>query len=73
MYQDLEDLIACVNDVNESIEGWECSVFTGNYVTGDVDQDYLDKLEDLRKDEKRTQSGVSSSDNGIIDLHNDED
>ncbi|MCK7548529.1 amidophosphoribosyltransferase [Marinobacter koreensis] len=73
VYQDLEDLIACVNDVNESIEGWECSVFTGNYVTGDVDQAYLNKLEDLRKDEKRTQPGMSSSDNGIIDLHNDED
>lgn len=73
LYQDLEDLITCVSDVNDQIEGWECSVFTGNYVTGDVDRAYLDKLEDLRKDETRNNSAGGSSDNGIIDLHNDED
>ena len=38
VYQDLDDLISCVNDVNEDINGWECSVFTGDYITGDVDE-----------------------------------
>jgi amidophosphoribosyltransferase len=77
LYQDLEDLITCVNDVNPAIEGWECSVFTGNYVTGDVDAAYLNKLEAARNDENRFQAGggdsSDSSDNGIIDLYNDED
>ena len=73
VYQDLEDLISCVNDVNEDIDGWECSVFTGDYITGDVDEAYLTRLEDLRKDEKRSTSQVANDDNAIIDLHNDED
>ena len=33
LYQDLDDLITCVNDVNPEIEGWEGSVFTGNITT----------------------------------------
>ncbi len=74
VYQDLDDLIACVSEVNDDIEGWECSVFTGDYITGDVDQAYLERLEELRKDEKRSPEGATAStDNGIIDLHNDED
>ena len=73
VYQDLEDLISCVNDVNEDIDGWECSVSTGDYITGDVDEAYLTRLEDLRKDEKRSTSQVANDDNAIIDLHNDED
>lgn len=73
IYQDLEDLITCVSDVNDDIDGWECSVFTGNYVTGDVDEAYLSRLENLRKDESRSGGQVSDGDNAIIDLHNDED
>jgi amidophosphoribosyltransferase len=74
LYQDLDDLVACVSDVNPDIEGWECSVFTGNYVTGDVDKAYLDKLEVLRNDESRQESSANTgTDNGIIDLYNDED
>jgi amidophosphoribosyltransferase len=73
VYQDLEDLITCVNDVNDDIDGWECSVFTGDYVTGDVDEAYLRRLEDLRKDEKRPGGQIIDGDNAIIDLHNDED
>jgi len=72
VYQDLDDLISCVSDVNEEIEGWECSVFTGNYITGDIDQAYLQHLEEQRKDEKRSQAAGVPSDNEIIDLHNDE-
>ena len=73
VYQDLEDLVACVDDVNDDIDGWECSVFTGEYVTGDVDAAYLARLEDLRNDTKRSGGQVMDEDNGIIDLHNDED
>jgi amidophosphoribosyltransferase len=75
LYQDLDDLITCVNDVNPEIEGWECSVFTGEYIAGDVDAAYLEKLEAARNDEKRFSagSGGDMSDNGIIDLYNDED
>ena len=74
LYQDLEDLVTCVSDVNDSIEGWECSVFTGKYVTGDIDAAYLNRLDETRND--TTRSGdvdTGSTDNGIIDLYNDED
>jgi len=74
LYQDLEDLITCVSDVNDSIDGWECSVFTGEYVTGDIDAAYLSRLDEARND--TTRSGdvdTGSTDNGIIDLYNDED
>ncbi|MDX1633122.1 MAG: amidophosphoribosyltransferase [Marinobacter sp.] len=73
LYQDLEDLIACVNDVNPEIERWECSVFDGDYVTGDIDQAYLERLEQQRSDESQARANIGDSDNGIIDLYNDED
>lgn len=71
IYQDLEDLVSCVNDVNPEIKGWECSVFNGQYVTGDVDEAYLQRLDALRR-EDAIQAGPPTE-NGIIDLHNDED
>ena len=43
-------------------------------MTGDVDAAYLNRLEELRNDGKRFENtGATSSDNGIIDLYNDED
>ncbi|MDX1754962.1 MAG: amidophosphoribosyltransferase [Marinobacter sp.] len=72
VYQDLDDLITCVNDVNPEIESWECSVFDGNYITGDVDRAYLDRIEALRSDKSKSSKGTNM-DNAIIDLHNDDD
>jgi amidophosphoribosyltransferase len=77
IYQDLEDLIRCVSDVNPDIEGWESSVFDGRYITGDIDQAYLDHLESQRSDASKTTKNSKEhderEDNGIIDLHNDDD
>lgn len=49
IFQDLNDLIATVREENPDIAAFECSVFNGVYVTKDIDQAYLDKLENLRK------------------------
>ena len=38
VYQDLEDLIECSREGNPNIQSFECSVFSGEYPTGDVDQ-----------------------------------
>jgi amidophosphoribosyltransferase len=78
LYQDLEDLIASVSDVNPDIEGWECSVFDGDYVTGDIDKAYLQHLEEQRSDDNQAKNNAGQDmdngmDNGIIDLYNDED
>ena len=50
IYQDLDDLISTAAEGNPDVEEFECSVFNGEYVTGDVDEIYLKRLENLRND-----------------------
>ncbi|KAL4067723.1 phosphoribosyltransferase-like protein [Scleroderma citrinum] len=50
IFQTLPDLIASVRQFNPSIETFDCSVFTGEYITGGVDEDYLSHIESLRAD-----------------------
>ena len=50
IYQDLDDLIAAASEGNPNISQYECSVFNGEYITGDVDEVYLKRLENLRND-----------------------
>jgi amidophosphoribosyltransferase len=50
IFQDLEDLIAASAEGNPNITSFECSVFDGKYITGDVDDEYLRKLENNRND-----------------------
>ena len=50
VYQSLEDLISAAQQGNEEIKQFDCSIFDGNYVTSDVDENYLRKLEDNRND-----------------------
>ena len=68
LFQDLEDLIEAVRKGRPDIDGFDDSVFTGNYITGDIDEDYLNLLQssrsDAAKDERR------STDDEVIDLYN---
>jgi len=48
VYQDLADLIAAVRSVNPAIEEFDASCFNGCYVTGDVTEAYLARLEGQR-------------------------
>ncbi|KIP06052.1 hypothetical protein PHLGIDRAFT_128520 [Phlebiopsis gigantea 11061_1 CR5-6] len=50
IFQTLPDLIASVRTLNPAIEHFDCSVFTGEYVTGGVDEAYLSQLERTRAD-----------------------
>lgn len=50
VFQTLPDLIASVRQFNPSLETFDCSVFTGEYVTGGVDEGYLAHIESLRTD-----------------------
>ncbi|CDL86000.1 amidophosphoribosyltransferase [Xenorhabdus cabanillasii] len=59
IYQDLADLIAAVREENPDIERFEGSVFDGIYITKDIDQIYLDYLENLRKDDAMKLRGQS--------------
>ena len=56
IFQDLEDLIAASSEGNPNINKFECSVFDGKYITGDVDAAYLKKLEDCRNDAVKSAS-----------------
>lgn len=48
IYQDLDDLIRAVRSVNPKLERFDCSCFDGQYVTGDVSEEYLARLEGQR-------------------------
>ncbi|HED35188.1 MAG TPA: amidophosphoribosyltransferase [Gammaproteobacteria bacterium] len=50
IYQDLDDLISAVKQGNDAIESFDSSCFNGEYVTGDVDNAYLQHLQTLRSD-----------------------
>jgi amidophosphoribosyltransferase len=48
IYQDLADLIAAIKSVNPAISEFDASCFNGCYVTGDVTEAYLARLEGQR-------------------------
>jgi len=60
VFQTLPDLIASVRQFNPSISTFDCSVFTGEYVTGGVSEEYLRQLESLRADNVRNKVTVDS-------------
>ena len=53
IYQTLPDLIdACAGSKHSLPEDFDCSVFNGCYITGDIDDAYLARLEHQRQDNK---------------------
>jgi amidophosphoribosyltransferase len=68
IYQDLEDLVAAVRYGNQAITQFDASVFDGHYVTGDVDETYLDRLERDRRDGTQSRH-PSAQANSMQDLH----
>jgi amidophosphoribosyltransferase len=52
VYQDVESLKRSISDVNPALQNFEASCFDGIYVTGDVTQAYLDRLEFARHNPK---------------------
>jgi len=73
IYQDLCDLVASASEGNPEINDFECSVFDGNYVTGDVDAEYLKKLDALRNDLVKSQSEFKfePQKEQVIGIHNE--
>ncbi len=69
IYQDLEDLISATCEGTDVKYDFDCSVFNNEYITGDIDDKYLDDLQSRRNDAKKKKA---NQDRGIIDLHNDE-
>ncbi len=75
IYQDLDDLVAACAEGNPNISSFECAVFDGKYVTGDVDEMYLKRLEmsrnDAAKRNKNGGEGISKQQNLVTDLSGD--
>lgn len=59
IYQTLDDLVDSCRQFNPSIKSFDCSVFTGEYVTGGVDERYLEHLERIRNDNAQAKKRLS--------------
>ena len=67
IFQDLPDLIDAVRRGNPRIQRFDTSVFTGEYITGDVTRDYLASLEKERSDEAKEKRKGGRS---VIEMYN---
>ena len=70
IYQRIDDLVASAMEGNPSIRRFDCSVFDGNYVTGDIDDGYLDRLSLHRSDKMKQRRDAEHTDQSVIELHN---
>lgn len=69
IFQDIDDLVEAVRLENPDVAQFETSVFDGKYITGDVNQDYLDRVNNDRNEKAKTSSS-SKSELSNIDVHN---
>ena len=71
IYQNLDDLVESAREGNRVIESFDCSVFDGNYVTGDIDDAYLERLSIDRNDETKQRRDAELTEGPtVIELHN---
>ncbi|HEX7038148.1 MAG TPA: amidophosphoribosyltransferase [Pseudomonadales bacterium] len=71
IYQRIDDLVQSAREGNPAIPRFDCSVFDGDYVTGDIDASYLERLSFHRSDQmKQRRDADYSHDQTVIDLHN---
>ncbi len=71
VYQELDDLVASAREGNPAIAQFDCSVFDGHYVTGDIDAGYLERLSLHRSDQmKQRRDAEINADQTVIELHN---
>jgi len=67
IYQDLEDLIDAVQRGNPNIKHFDTSCFSREYITGDIDNNYLERIELLRNDAAQQ---TKNSENFCIEMQN---
>ncbi|MFT5840341.1 MAG: amidophosphoribosyltransferase, partial [Flavobacteriales bacterium] len=68
IFQDLTDLIDAVRELNPEIKRFETSVFDGNYITGDVDNAYLQRIDNMRNEESKNEGVQAELSN--LEMHN---
>jgi len=72
IYQDLDDLIASGTEGNPEVKRFDCSVFDGDYVTGDVDESYLNHIHAMRNDDAKHEikANKDNKKESVIGIHN---
>lgn len=68
IYQSLPDLIDSVQRGNPRIRSFDTSIFTGEYVTGDVSDRYLEEIAEVRNDGAKARR--LHEDDEVLELHN---
>ncbi len=68
IYQDLDDLIDAVRKGNPTIQQFDCSCFDGHYVTENVSEDYLRKIQSARCDTAKQKAEEAQQ--AGMELHN---
>jgi amidophosphoribosyltransferase len=68
IFQDLTDLIDAVREQNPEIKRFETSVFDGNYITGDVDNAYLQRIDNMRNEGTKNEGIQAELSN--LEMHN---
>lgn len=69
IFQSLPDLIEAVRSENPDITHFETSVFDGNYVTNDINQEYLDLLDRMRSDDAKAKLAMDMASN--LEMYNE--
>ncbi|WP_211828263.1 amidophosphoribosyltransferase [Kistimonas asteriae] len=69
IYQELNDLIEAVRAGNPDLTAFDCSVFDGKYLTGHIDEVYLNQLAMQRSDSAKRDR--DARENAVIDMHNE--
>src|SRR5262245_16497366 len=58
IYQTLDDLVQAVRHDNAKIEEFDTSCFSGEYVTGDITPEYLERLQSERSDDAKARRRI---------------
>jgi amidophosphoribosyltransferase len=68
IFQDIADLVDAVREENNALTQFETSVFDGNYITGDVNQEYLESIDKSRSE--KAKSPVIQEELSNLEMHN---
>ncbi|WP_133543525.1 amidophosphoribosyltransferase [Mesocricetibacter intestinalis] len=68
IFQDLEALEAAVQQENPNIQQFDASVFTGQYVTGDISPAYLEQIAEQRNDSAKKKREKDATN---LEIHNE--
>jgi len=69
IFQSIKDLIAAVGLGNPDVKVFDTSVFDGRYVTNDIDQAYLERLDALRNNVSKESTDKNAD--SILDMYNE--